>query len=68
MVERRRGPMRLRVPRHGDRTIGVHIWQDTALALETFAADHGLYVSGAAHVLLRQALNLPPIPESTDTN
>jgi uncharacterized damage-inducible protein DinB len=44
----------------------VHVWADTAQALAAYAADHGLYLSGAAHVLLRQALNLPPIP--TDTN
>jgi uncharacterized damage-inducible protein DinB len=52
----------------GHRTIGVHIYSDTAEALAAFAAEHGLYASGAAHVLLRQALGLPPIlndnPES----
>ncbi len=62
----RRGPRRIPRPAGGHTTVGVHVWADTAQALAAYAADHGLYLSGAAHVLLRQALNLPPIP--TDTN
>ena len=60
---RRRGPRPVPYQQRfsGHRTIGVHIYSDTAEALAGFAAEHGLYVSGAAHVLLRQALGLPPI-------
>ncbi len=62
----RRGPRRVLKPVPGHRTIGVHLWADTAAALDAYADEHGLYVSGAAHILLRQALGLPSI--NTDTN
>jgi hypothetical protein len=60
---RRRGPRPVPYQQRfsGHRTIGVHIYSDTAEALAAFAAEQGLYVSGAAHVLIRQALGLPSI-------
>lgn len=60
-----RGPRRQTQRTAGHRTVGVHIWPDTAQALAAFAAARGLYLSGAAHILLRQALNLPPITDDT---
>lgn len=61
-----RGPRRQPQRTTGHRTVGVHLWADTAQALADFAAARGLYLSGAAHILLRQALGLPPI--HTDNN
>jgi hypothetical protein len=43
------------------KTIGVHCWPDTIQALEVYARSKDLLPSGAAHVLLREALGLPPI-------
>jgi hypothetical protein len=62
----RRGPRRIPRPTGGHTTVGVHVWADTAQALAAFAADRGLYLSGAAHILLRQALGLPPIPNDNE--
>ena len=45
----------------GSATLGVHCWPDTLAALHFFALEHNLRPSGAAHVLLRKALKLPPI-------
>lgn len=69
-ASRRRGPQRMPMrERHaGHRTIGVHIYADTDVALIEFAAKHGLYVSGAAHVLIRQALGLAPILNDNPEN
>jgi hypothetical protein len=41
--------------------LGVHCYADTITALEAYASTHNLLPSGAAHVLLREALGLPPI-------
>ncbi len=62
------GPRRGFVPADNPdtRTVGVHCWADTVEALEKYAYENDMFPSGAAHVLLRQALGLPPI--STDTN
>ena len=66
---RRRGPQ----ARTGDitnwresknATVGVHCWPDTLAALHFYATEHNLLPSGAAHVLLRKALGLPPITTS----
>jgi hypothetical protein len=46
------------------KTIGVHCWADTVSALDAYAHTHNLLLSGAAHVLLREALGLPPITTS----
>jgi hypothetical protein len=61
-----RGPRRRNSTATGARTIGVHAYPDTITALEQWAASHDLLPSGAAHVLLRQALGLPPITTTTN--
>lgn len=62
MSPTRRGPRRRSPPSPPySKTIGVHCWADTVIALEAYASSHNLLPSGAAHVLLRQALGLPPI-------
>ena len=62
MSTTRRGPRRRSPPSPPDsKTIGVHCWADTVAALDAYAHTHNLLPSGAAHVLLRQALGLPPI-------
>jgi hypothetical protein len=64
-LSRRHGPRRLK---NGDpqRVLSISVWPDTLAELEAFAAREGLYKSGAAHQLLRQALGLGPLP--TETN
>lgn len=49
------------------RTVAVHLWSDTDLALQAYAAGRGLYLSGAAHALIREGLGLSPITETTIT-
>lgn len=62
MSPTRRGPRRRSPPSPPDsKTIGVHCWADTVAALNAYAHTHNLLPSGAAHVLLREALGLPPI-------
>lgn len=58
-----RGPHRIGagLPADRPRNVGVHCYPDTIAALNQWAADHDLLPSGAAHVLIRQALGLPPI-------
>jgi hypothetical protein len=52
-------------PPGSDKNIGVHCWADTVAALEAYALAHDITPSGAAHVLLREALGLPPITPNT---
>jgi len=62
MTPTRRGPRRRSPPPPADtKTLGVHCYADTITALEAYASTHNLLPSGAAHVLLREALGLPPI-------
>lgn len=62
----RRGPRRLRDYGKSRRVVSFSLWPDTLEALDTFAAREGLYRSGAAHQLIRQALGLAPISPDTD--
>jgi hypothetical protein len=59
-MPRHRGPRRRTAPQPGARTIGVHLWPDALEALAAYADANDLHLSGAAHTLLRQALDLPP--------
>lgn len=59
-----RGPRRRTAPQPGARTIGVHLWPDALEALAAYADAHDLHLSGAAHLLLRQALGLPSISDT----
>lgn len=63
---RRRGPRRLREYGGPRRVVSFCLWPDTLEALDKFAAREGLYRSGAAHQLIRQALGLAPIQPDTD--
>lgn len=56
---RRRGPRT--IDPTAKRVISISLWPDAVAALDAYAKQHNLFRSGAAHVLIRQALNLPPI-------
>ena len=64
---RRRGPQ-IDSWREGESAIvGVHCWPDTLAALHFYATENNLRASGAAHILLRQALGLRPITPTQPT-
>jgi hypothetical protein len=47
--------------------VSFSTWPETLEALDAYAYAHGLYRSGAAHLLIRQALGLAPIPTDSDS-
>ena len=63
---RRRGPRKVASP-SGKRVVSFSTWPETLEALDAYANAHGLYRSGAAHLLIRQALGLAPIPTDTES-
>jgi hypothetical protein len=58
-IKRRRGPRT--IDPTAKRVVSISLWPETVQALDAYAKQHNLFRSGAAHVLIRQALNLPPI-------
>ncbi len=64
-LTRRRGPRTLDPT--AKRVVSISLWPDTVAALDAYAKQHNLFRSGAAHVLIRQALGLPPITTDTES-
>ncbi len=67
MTDPRKGPRRVGQKPSGMTMISVRVWPDTIAALDVYAYEHNLFRSGAAHVLIRQALGLPPITTDTES-